>query len=156
MGAQISGQQTNNKRQKQEAQTHKLCLVYCKFTAFRAEKDKISFNFDITHSGRGDVFKEGDADSPAADCPRDPRERRQKENKVFVAVDTGIPNLKCVGFSGGTSGFVTLVDGRRGITCAQELDPGRNDFETNVEITADFNYRDNVEQEVLVKHLLDT
>ena len=51
--------------------------------------------------------------------------------------------------------FITLVNDRRTVTCTQELDPGRNDFETNVDITVDFNYRDDDEQEVLVKHLID-
>ena len=120
-----------------------------------AGRDKLSFSFDITHKGRGDVFKEGDATSPPADCPRDPRERRAKENRVKVTVDTGLSNLRCVGLSGSTNGFITMVNDRRTVTCTQELDPGRNDFETNVEITLDFNYRDDAEQEVLVKHLVD-
>jgi len=118
-------------------------------------RDKISFNFDIVHSGQGDVFKEGDATSPAADCPKDPRARREKENKVKVTVDTGLPNLRCVGLDGATTGFITMVRDRRTVTCIQELDPGRNDFETNVDITLDFNYLDNEDQEVLVKHLID-
>lgn len=119
-------------------------------------RDKISFSFNVVHSGKGNVFKEGDVTSPAASCPRDPRERREKENRVSVTVDTGLPNLRCVGLSGSTSGFISLVNGKRTVTCTQELDTGRNDFETNVEITVDFNYQDDVDQEVLVKHLVDS
>ena len=129
-----------------------------RITSFRQTvtgQHRISFSFDIVHSGQGDVFKEGDATSPAADCPKDPKERRQKENKVLVTVDTGLPNLRCVGLTGTTTGFVTMVSDRRTVTCTQELDPGRNDFETNVDITLDFNFLDNVDQEVLVKHLID-
>ncbi|MAH33067.1 hypothetical protein CL615_01620 [archaeon] len=121
-----------------------------------AGQNKIQFSFDITHSGNGDVFKEGDASSPAADCPRDPRERRQKENRVKVTVDSGLPNLRCVGLDGNTVGFVTMNQGRRTVTCLQELDSDRQDFETNVDITLDFNYRDDVDEEVLVKHLVDS
>ena len=119
-----------------------------------AGQDKISFSFDIVQSGKGSVFKEGDSTSPAADCPKDPRASREKENKVLVNVDTKLPNLRCVGLEGTTSGYVTLVDGKRTITCTQELDSGRNDFETNVDITLDFNYNDITEEQVLVKHLI--
>lgn len=117
-------------------------------------KDRVSFSFDVTHSGTGNVFKEGDSTSPAADCPRDPRESREKENKVLVSVNSNLPNLRCVGLSGTTSGFITLVNGKRTVTCTQDLDPGRNDFETNVEITLDYNFQDSVQQDVLVKHLV--
>jgi len=118
-------------------------------------RDKISFNFDITHVGQGNVFKEGDSTSPPASCPKDSRERREKENRVLITVDTGLPLLKCSGLSGGSSGFITLVNGKRNVRCTQELDPGRNDFETNVEVTLDFNYKDNAQRDVLVKHILD-
>jgi len=118
-------------------------------------RDKISFSFDITHTGSGSVLKEGDSSSPPADCPKDSKDRRVKENRVLVTVDTGLSNLRCVGLSGTTSGFITLVNGKRTVTCTQELDPGRNDFETNVDITVDFNYQDFAERKVLVKHLLD-
>ena len=69
-------------------------------------------------------------------------------------MDTGLPNLRCVGLSSETSGYITLMNGKRAVTCTQDLDPGRNDFETNVEITLDYNYRDSVQQDVLVKHLV--
>jgi len=117
-------------------------------------RDKISFSFEISHSGQGDVLKEGDATSPPADCPKDSRERRERENKVLVNVETGLPNIKCVGLSGTATGYVTLVDGRRTVTCTQELDPGREDFETNVDITLDFNYQDYAQREVLVKRIV--
>jgi len=130
-----------------------------KISSFRqtvAGKDKISFSFDVSSTGTGEVFKEGDSTSPPASCPTDPRERREKEDRVLVTIETGLPNLRCVGLSGSSSGFVSLVEGKRTITCTQELDPGRNDFETNVEITADFNYLDHEEKRVLVKHIVDT
>ena len=128
-----------------------------KVSSFRetvSGQDKVSFSFEVTHSATGNVFREGDSTSPAADCPRDPREAREKENKVLVNVNTGLPNLRCVGLSSSTSGHITLMNGKKTVTCTQELDPGRNDFETNVEITLDYNYRDSVQQDVLVKHLV--
>src|SRR3989338_286114 len=128
-----------------------------KVSSFRetvSGQDKLSFSFEVTHSATGNVFKEGDSGSPAAVCPRDPREAREKENKVLVNVNTGLPNLRCVGLSSSTSGHITLMNGKKTVTCTQELDPGRNDFETNVEITLDYNYQDSVQQDVLVKHLI--
>ena len=129
-------------------------LTVSSFRETVAGQDKISFSFDVSHTGKGDIFKEGDSSSPAAGCPRDPREAREKENKVLITVSTGLPNLRCVGLSGATSGFITLVNEKRTITCTQELDRGRNDFETNVEITLDYNYQDSAQQDVLVKHLV--
>ena len=119
-------------------------------------QDKIQFSFDIVHSDQGNVFETSEGDSITADdCPKDPRERRQKENRVMVNIDTGLAtDLKCVGMVG-SNGVITLGKDRRTITCTQELDPNRNDFETNVDITLDFNYRDFADQEVLVKHLFD-
>jgi len=117
-------------------------------------KDKISFSFDVSHTLKGDVFKEGDATSAPAYCPKDSAERREKINKVKVTVDTGLSNLRCVGFESSTVGYISLVSGKRTVTCAQDLDPGRNDFTKNVEITLDFNYRDDVSRDILVKHLV--
>jgi len=116
--------------------------------------DMISFSFDVVHSGSGDVFKEGDSTSSAGDCPRDFREKKNKENRVLVTVNTGLSNLRCSGLDGDTTGFINIHDGRRTVTCRQPLDSGRNDFETNVDITLDFNYLDFTETEVLVKHLI--
>jgi len=130
-----------------------------KISSFRqtvAGKDKISFSFDVSSSGTGEVYKEGDSTSPPASCPSDPRERREKQDRVLVTIETGLPELRCVGLSGGSSGYINLVEGKRTVTCTQELDPGRTDFETNVEITADFNYLDNEEKRVLVKHIVDS
>jgi len=95
-------------------------------------------------------------------CPRLLSKRRSKENKVAVTVDTGLtPNtLKCSGLvptiganTASSSGTVLLVNGKRTITCTQDLDATRGDFERNIDITLDFNYLDSVERKILVKHL---
>ncbi len=117
-----------------------------------AGRDKIQFSFDIVQSGSGDVFI---YDGTSADCPKDPSRRRMAENKVKVRVDTGLSNLKCVGLSGNI-GSVTLVNGRRTITCTQDLPSSRSDYKKNVDITIDFNYLDSVDKGVLVKHLLSS
>ncbi|MBS3103013.1 hypothetical protein J4458_06250 [Candidatus Woesearchaeota archaeon] len=118
-------------------------------------KDKIGFSFDITHSSNGIIFKSGASDAPDADCPKGARERRSKEDRVKVTVNTGLSNLRCTGLDGGTTGHVTLVSGKRTVTCTQDLDPNRNDFEKPMEITLDYNYNDDKETKVLVKHLID-
>jgi hypothetical protein len=125
-----------------------------------AGKDKIAFNFDVVHSGRGtcgqgQVLKYGDG-SEAGECPRDPRERRGKEDKVKVIVNTGLGNLRCSSLSDGSDneGYVILSEGRRTVTCVQDLSPDRTDFEKPVEITLQYNYEDFKEKKVLVKHLV--
>lgn len=117
-------------------------------------KDKIGFSFDIVHRGNGIIFKSGSADAPDADCPKGASERRSKEDRVKATVDTGISGLRCTGLDGGTTGHVTLVSGKRSVTCTQDLDPGRNDFEKPIEIRLDYNYNDDKETKVLVKHLI--
>ena len=129
-------------------------------------KDKLQFSFDIVHSGSGEVFIE---DNEFSQCPKSPSERRSKEDKVNVSVKTGLPvvttspataPLKCVGLTDSTSeslskGDVKLVSGRRTITCTQTLKADRTDFKKAVNINLTFNYLENVDREVLVKHLID-
>ena len=52
-----------------------------------------------------------------------------------------------------SSGTVQLVNVKRTVTCTQDLDTTRSDFERNIDITLNFNYLDSVERKVLVKHL---
>ena len=76
-----------------------------------------------------------------------------------VAASGPGPSLICSGLISDVTGksraseSVLLVDGKRTITCTQELDPDRGDFKRNVDITIDFNYFDSIEKIVLVKHL---
>ena len=119
-------------------------------------KDKIGFSFDVVHGGNGIIYKSGSADAADANCPKDSSERRQKENRVKVTVNTGLSGLRCSGLDSGTVGHVILVGGKRSITCTQDLDTGRNDFEKPIEISLDYNYNDDKETSVLVKHLIDS
>jgi len=99
-------------------------------------------------------------DVVGVNCPKKSTERRKKENKISVEVNTGITagTLKCVGMSaseaGRSSGMVALVNEKRTITCTQELNEGRTDFRKSVDITVDFNYLNSAEKQVLVKHLI--
>ncbi len=119
-----------------------------------AGKDRIGITFDVVHNNNGNVLKFGDG-SDAAHCPKDPRERRNAENRVKVTVNTGMSGLSCVGLSGGSGndGYVTLSSGKRSITCYQDLTGGRSDFEKDIQITLQYNYEDYKDKKILVKHL---
>jgi len=130
-----------------------------------AGRNKIQFSFDIVHSGQGTLFKPGGEDNPV-DCPKDSSTRRKVENRVVVTISTGLdnteadaPSLKCVGLDvvdgKDASGVLILVDGKRTVTCTQNLEESRTDFKKNIDINVKFNYLENVDQEVLVKHLVD-
>lgn len=136
-----------------------------KVTSFRenvAGGNKLQLSFDVDHSGSGNVFDP----TTAADCPRDSAGRRAKEDQVIINVDTGLPTasgyqLRCVGLSdvaGATtakqSGKVKLISGKRTITCTLDTPAARTDFIKPVDITVDFNYAQNADKEVLVKHIL--
>ena len=136
-------------------------------TSFRqipGGKDKVRFSFDMMHSGSGDIF---DGTTPAV-CQKDVRGAKEK---VEVRVKTGISgSLDCVGLdnqivSDGVVedigdgvvediGLVKLIDGRRTITCTQDISSVQNDLKKVVDIILDFNYLDNVDRVVLVKHLI--
>jgi len=106
-----------------------------------AGNSKIRFSFDIVHSGTGEVFM----DDGSVNCPKTPAEKRTKENSIKATVKTGINgNLNCVGIGSGTrevTGKVRLIDGKRTITCTQNLEDRRG-FNKEVNIILDFNYHE--------------
>lgn len=117
-------------------------------------KDKIGFSFDVVHRGNGYVFEYGESDSPAATCPSDSSARRRNKDRVRVTVEPGIGSITCSGLNG-NSDFVMLVDGKRSIMCTLTLSSDRSDFEKELKITLDYNYEDDKDTVVLVKHLLE-
>ena len=76
------------------------------------------------------------------------------KNKVFLNVATGIEGLECTGLTEGsaTSGYITLYEGKRSVTCSQSVSGASGDFEKVTEITVDFNYAQEILTNVLVKH----
>jgi len=139
-------------------------------TGFRqsvAGQDRIQFSFDIEHSGSGFIFKQkldtNGVTVLAPECPKTTTLRRESEDFVTVKVDTGLKDdgLKCSGLdpiltgagddTASASNAIKLIDGKRTITCTQELDDPRTDLIKTVDITLDFSYFDNVDKEVLVK-----
>jgi hypothetical protein len=124
-----------------------------------AGTEQITFSFDIAHSGNGNIYedsKETVANKQAPSCPRDDiRELRAKQDRVKINVDVGQdlqPGLSCNNIEEG--GYVRLISGKRTIICNLALQGKHNtDFEAILNTVADFNYDDNKETQVLVKHL---
>lgn len=105
-------------------------------------KNKILIEFALTHDGNGRIFSKGTTcDSAIAN-----------RDKVYVKVDTGLPGLKCSGFSGGTDseGFVKLYGDSVPVTCSQQIDT-KTDFEKIVKITVDYDYQDDKTVDLIVK-----
>jgi len=129
-------------------------------------KDKLSFSFDVSLSGTVDIFQDRSDITPSSGfdsaCPRDPRKRREIENKVKVDIETIPPSdpivqtPKCGGLDSGNKGIVTLVNNKRTITCTVDLSPDRTELEKVIEITLNYNVLATKETKVLVKHLADT
>lgn len=125
-------------------------------------KDKLSFSFDISVSGNVEIFSDRNKPSSFdAACPKDPRQRRENENRVTVEiteipVDPVVSNLKCGGLDSGHKGEVILVSGKRTITCTVDLVTDRIDLEKVLGIKVTYNVLDNKETKVLVKHLATT
>jgi len=120
-------------------------------------RDSLTFTFDIVHRGVGEVYmyEEG----KRAVCPRDDVSlKRMNRDKVYVKVSlsNAIGSTPECSFDDrqSDSGYVRLVDGLKRVTCKlNEIDTYRSDFESIVKIDADFNYDQNIQTKVLVKHV---
>ncbi|MEM2915873.1 MAG: hypothetical protein QXT19_00735 [Candidatus Woesearchaeota archaeon] len=107
-------------------------------------KDKISFSFEISNKGAGQMYERGSF------CDKS---TRAKENRVYVIVDTGMPGLQCTGLTtAGTKaeGFATLYEGKKTITCTQTITT-RADFEQQISIEAIYDYEEYKQTELTVK-----
>lgn len=122
--------------------------------------DKLIFSFDIILAGNVDIFRNEDRipiTKFEEGCPKNPRERREKESKVgvtvFPASDNILSSLTCGGLNSGNTGVVQLINGKRTITCTVQLNRDRVDLEKIIEINLDYNVFDFREKRLLVKHL---
>jgi hypothetical protein len=115
------------------------------FKEFGRAKERIGFQFAVEHVGNGDLFEKH------SECNTE----RKYEDMVFVQVKTEFGSgLKCSGLSEGddTSGFVKLYGGKRVVSCTQEVDT-TSDYETPVVVTLNYDYRDDVQTSIIVKHI---
>ena len=104
--------------------------------------DKVAFSFDVWHKGTGTVY--GDSSKMCEDTITN-------KNKVYVIVDSGMDSgLECTGLDQGSEGFVSLYEGKRTLTCTQEV--GSGNFEKPIEITTSYDYEQEISTTVLVKH----
>ncbi len=110
-------------------------------------KDKISFSFDIAHTGNGLIFKKD------SDCSQG----LENKNKVNVKVTSGITGgeLSCSGLSAGTEGELALYgEGgkeRRTVVCTQSL-PTKTDSEKQIKIELDYEYKQHIDTQIIVKN----
>ncbi|PIU30208.1 hypothetical protein COT07_01925 [Candidatus Woesearchaeota archaeon CG07_land_8_20_14_0_80_44_23] len=114
------------------------------FTQSVGGKDKIGFQFTIEQKGNGNIFMSG------LSCA----DTFANRDKVYVTVDTGLPGLKCTGFTSGNdnSGFMTLYQGKRTINCVQQIDTSVDSkYEKAVTITANYDYLEMKSQPIVVK-----
>jgi len=76
------------------------------------------------------------------------------ENKVWVEVNVPeMPGTRCAGLQGGTdnTGFVTLYNGQRTITCTQPI-AAETDYVKNLDMKLIYDYRDQLPQILTIKH----
>ncbi len=107
-------------------------------------KDKISFSFEVSNAGSGQIFERGSV------CDRS---TRAKENKVYVIVDTGIPGLQCTGLeTSGTKaeGFTTLYDGKKIVACTQTI-TSKTDYEQQISMQAIYDYEEFKQTQLTIK-----
>ena len=111
---------------------------------------KVQLSFDIEHRGSGRIYELRD---PIL-CPKDSLTIRNMEDIVHVELNTGITGaLNCAGLTttaDGAEGSVRLFNGKRTITCTQELPSGSN-YIKPVSVNLDFVYFDKADAEVLVR-----
>ncbi|MCP3681171.1 MAG: hypothetical protein GY861_00635 [bacterium] len=104
-------------------------------------KDKLAFTFEVAHAGSGAIHGGTLCDMSLTN-----------KNKVTVKVSSSAGQIKCAGLNGGSSGEVTLYEGRRAISCTQTLSQGRDSYETPLTIDLSFNYKENENIPIRVKH----
>ena len=121
---------------------------------FAKGKDQIGFTFTVQKVGNGQLFR------PGTDCNAN-TDSIVDENKVFVSVDSRLSGLRCSGLQGGadTSGYAVLYGGTEGgggllraITCTQDLPPRVTAFPQLVRITLEYDYKEFVSREIVIKH----
>lgn len=116
------------------------------FSETARAKDKVAFTFTISHKGNGQIFQQ------STNCDTS---TRSFEDSLWIEVETGIDGLDCLGLKDGTasSGYIKLYGDEKKITCTQTVDTD-SDYEKSVVIKLMYDYKDNKEKTLLVKHAL--
>lgn len=113
--------------------------------------NKIAFTFTITHSGTGTYHE------PGSEC----NSSLTKKDRIFVQVETKIPGtVECTlqDSSGNpvnsNQGYINVIGGSRIVRCSQQI-PQANlgDYETPIDITLIYDYKEQITKQVTVKHV---
>lgn len=107
-------------------------------------KDKIGFVFEVRKEGPGDLFEKDST------CDR---AQRNKEDKVFVKVDTKLAGVSCTGLTSSGSvaqGFVTLFENTKLVSCTQPI-TSRTNFEQLISVEVEYDYEDFRQTTITVK-----
>lgn len=117
------------------------------FSAFKENtraKDRVGFTVELRNAGTGSAFERN------SKCNKDDR---QKEGRVYVLVNTGLPGVQCTGLEStatGAEGFVTLRSGTTTLSCTQQVNT-RTDFEQLVNLEAVYDYEQLIQSTFVVK-----
>jgi len=123
------------------------------FNEFAKAKNKIGFSFKIEHVGDGSIYKR-ETDCNAGSLSM------LNENLVWVNVDVKPSGVTCTGLTGGdaTSGYTRLFKGSdsdtlsKTVTCTQDLPPATTAYTTVARITIEYDYKEFVSKDIIVKH----
>jgi len=123
------------------------------FKEFAKAKDKIGFTFKIEHVGDGSLYKrETDCNAGTVSMI--------DENKAWVKIEKP-SEVTCSGLIGGAGneGYVVLFKGTEGsdslsrtVTCNYNLPPTTTAYESVVRITLEYDYKEFVSKEIIIKH----
>lgn len=117
---------------------------------FQRGKESVGFTFTLKHTGptTGRVF------ALSSRCEGG----RSSEDRAHVKVTSDVPGLSCQGLSasreGAVEGVVPIYEGERVVTCTQQIGSPA-DYELPIRIDAQYDYRDSVRTDVVVKHSPD-
>ena len=100
--------------------------------------NKVGFSFDIVQKASGKVFEQ------ASGC--------LTENKVKIKIDARMAGLSCTGLATTGSvaeGTVTLFDGKKTVSCTQEV--RADDYEQRLTVSLEYDYEDSKSTTLTVK-----
>ncbi len=113
--------------------------------------NKVAFTFTITHAGTGSYYE------PSTECNLS----LSKKDRVFVKVESKIPGtVECTlqDISGNpvssNQGYVNVVGGSRIVRCSQQIPQASlGDYETPIDITLTYDYKEQITKQIIVKHV---
>ncbi len=112
------------------------------FNEIAAAKDKVIFSFFIQKTANGDLYK---MDSFCDDST-------DNKDRVWIEIATNVEGLSCnpLQYGTATSGYLTLYNGKRTVTCSQTIQTSSN-YEAPVDIVIKYKWKDTKETSLIVK-----